>query len=224
MDKTKLLSHHKTASSTAPSHESVASSSRHTTNTSQEVVELTDESDDDPVPSRKRKPSNEIPNRRHPFKRSTRQDSLSLQFTASPSPNIFTIKQEYNGSFSDPILLDSSDTDNNDDENKVKTWPRDFFAIDIVACFTAVRENSMKARGHRETVKTIFENHFDSPFYTSTFYDHYARWTSAPQAAKDKALSGRRTSAGSWTHFMADNPAPNAENKALMHKLTELQR
>lgn len=60
MNKTKPLSHRKTASSMAPSHESVASSSRRTTNISHEVVELTDESDDDPVPSRKRKPSNEI--------------------------------------------------------------------------------------------------------------------------------------------------------------------
>jgi hypothetical protein len=196
---TRLLLRHNTSSScrskASSPRRSTAPSSHPNMTLLHEVMELTNDSDDtnsDPPYSHKRKSLSEIPNPCCPSRHPPHQ--LSPQLMASPSPDAFTIKQEYNGSLSDPILLDD-DTD--DDDGGIKNWPRDFFAIDIVACFTAVRENSVKARGHREKVKVVFKNFFNVPFCASTFYDHYAQWTSAPQAAKDKALSGCHTSAGS---------------------------
>lgn len=48
-----------------------------------------------------------------------------------------------------------------------KAWPTDFYAVDIVACFKDVDENSWLS------TKSVFETRFPSCRFTrSTYYEH----------------------------------------------------
>jgi hypothetical protein len=90
-----------------------------------------------------------------------------------------------------------------------KSWPVDFYAIDIANCFQEIQSPTNKKK-----VRAIFEQHFAVPFKSSTFYDHQDRWKQASLDTKETFLLAGRTEAGLWVHFMAVNPARDAALKA----------
>lgn len=91
----------------------------------------------------------------------------------------------------------------------LKSWPADFYAIDIASCLQEIQHQRNKKK-----VQVIFEKHFAVPFKSSTFYDHQDRWQRASFDTKETFLSAGRTEAGLWVHFMAANSARDASLKA----------
>ena len=90
-----------------------------------------------------------------------------------------------------------------------KSWPADFYAIDIANCFQEIQQQRNK-----KNVRVIFEKHFAVPFKSSTFYDHQDRWKRASLDTKETFLLAGRTEAGLWVHFMTANSARDAALKA----------
>lgn len=95
-----------------------------------------------------------------------------------------------------------------------KSWPADFYAVDIANCLREIECPSNKK------VRAIFEEHFTVPFKSSTFYDHQDRWQRASLDMKETFLSAGRTEAGLWLNFMAANPARDAALKAARRRET----
>jgi hypothetical protein len=104
---------------------------------------------------------------------------------------------------------DPSDSDPSDSS----LWPRNFYTVDIVNCFTACEDNP------GTPVKQIFSKAFSVPFHCSTFYENKQRWQLAPQTSKDAALAAGHTAAGLWVKFAAENPTKRAEKKAARKRL-----
>ena len=180
----------------------------------------------------KRKPSSELEHlkdtRRHCAlpRSSPRSPSLGPRYTASSSPGP-SIKQEpaepsvrqsagSPGTLEDPIILDiDSEEDWDDDDEDTKTWPADFYAVDIVQYF-----QDHKARQRSVPAAQFFQQCFGLPFRSSTYSDHLARWKVAPQSAKDAILAAQRTPAGLWSVFMRENPAKDATLRRLKRAIS----
>jgi hypothetical protein len=113
--------------------------------------------------------------------------------------------------------IDVEDASEESDEVMVsKIWPTEFYAVDIVEGFEFISE--MAALG--SLIEDAFGIQFEGiPYVKTTYNDHFRRWTHASQSAKDKALAAGRTSAGLWSKFMAENPAPYAARKAAKKRL-----
>jgi hypothetical protein len=162
------------------------------------------------IQTRKRKPS--------------RSPSLTSRYTASPSPRPSVKLEPQNvsipenaglpGSLWDPIVLDTTSDEEDWDDDETKSWPADFYAVDIVKYF-----QDHKARPRSVPAPQFFRQRFGLPFRSSTYSDHLARWKSAPQSAKDTVLAAQRTKPGLWSAFMRDNPAKDATHKSLSRKL-----
>jgi hypothetical protein len=120
------------------------------------------------------------------------------------------------GTHTSPILITSGS--DNEPHKKRKSWPADYYAVDIVSCFEACEPPKGKKVDDKK-VAEIFHRHFDAKFPKSTFYAHRTRWKIAPQAARDKALAGGQTPAGLWVKFMQENPAADAKKKAAMKRI-----
>jgi hypothetical protein len=112
---------------------------------------------------------------------------------------------------------EASDVSEQSDEVTVsKIWPTEFYAVDIVEGFEFIQE--MMALG--SIIEDAFEIQFEGiPYVKTTYNDHLRQWTSASQAAKDKALTAGHSPAGLWSKFMAANPAPYATRKAAKKRI-----
>ena len=113
--------------------------------------------------------------------------------------------------------IDIEDASEELDEVMVSNiWPTEFYAVDIVEGFEFISE--MTALG--SLIEDAFGIQFEGiPYVKTTYNDHFRRWTHASQSAKDKALAAGRTSAGLWSKFMTENPAPYAARKAAKKRL-----
>jgi hypothetical protein len=100
-----------------------------------------------------------------------------------------------------------------------KSWPADFYAVDIDAIFRETKKFSSKGNGIQE----VFEDRFKVAFKRTTFYDHRRRWRDAGKLERNIARSGGRTDAGLWSTFMVRNPAMNAEVKSARRRLRKWQ-
>ena len=175
-------------------------------------------SEDDHLPtfsSRKRKPSAEVPRQHHhrPLRqltpRSPSPQPLPDRYTASPSPPAVIVKAEP----SDVIVINGDS-----DDGSTRTWPADFYAVDIISCYTDCDHS-------RTSAQEVFRNYFpDVPFRRSTFYEHRQRWKAAPQAMRDDAIAKGRTASGLWSVFMRKNPAKHAKTKAANKHLAAARR
>ena len=91
-----------------------------------------------------------------------------------------------------------------------RTWPGDFYIVDIVSCF----KDSANSSKSGKKVRDIFEQHFSVPFKRLTFYENRSHWDHATHQAKQQALDAGHTFAGLWSTFMGTNRTPRAELKA----------
>lgn len=125
--------------------------------------------------------------------------------------------QLYSADNCDGGYEDPSDVNEQSDEVTVsKIWPTEFYAVDIVEGFRFIQD--MMALG--SIIEDAFDIQFEGiPYVKTTYNDHLRRWTSASQAAKDKALAAGRSPAGLWSKFMAANPAPYAARKAAKKRM-----
>jgi hypothetical protein len=177
------------------------------------------------IQTRKRKPSSELGRFKDTHQHHALLQSPFLVGSQSPSPQPSVKLEPRNasipenagspGSLWDPIVLDTtSEEEDWDDDEDTKSWPADFYAVDIVKYF-----QDHKARPRSVPAPQFFQQRFGLPFRSSTYSDHLARWKSAPQSAKDTVLAARRTPAGLWSAFMRDNPAKDATHKSVSRKL-----
>lgn len=83
-------------------------------------------------------------------------------------------------------------------------WPRDFYTIDIVACFT--QAEAAKEQGG--TIRSAFDDCFpDVPFRAPTYYENRQRWNTASSTTWEKFTSLGRTQDGLWKNFCAEAPS-----------------
>ncbi|KAF8451066.1 hypothetical protein L210DRAFT_932653 [Boletus edulis BED1] len=127
---------------------------------------------------------------------------LSLSDSSTDSPP----------SFSQSPTSSSRSNSGDDAIPVVRSWPGDFYAIEIHNGFI---ELDRRKKQPRQTVAKIFHYVFGVEFVPGTYYDHRARWDAAPQSARDMATSAGKTPAGLYSQFMKKNPAKHAEQKAV---------
>jgi hypothetical protein len=91
-------------------------------------------------------------------------------------------------------------------------FPLSFYAVDIHHSF------SFKWQGNL-TLEMQFQDFFNIPFKSSTYYDHKVWWLQAPRDARDRALAAGYEQDGMYSKFMAAYPAKDAKLKAVKQKM-----
>ena len=87
-------------------------------------------------------------------------------------------------------------------------FPSIFYAIDVYRAFkfTAMKELM---------VEVWFEQFFQVPYKTSTFYAHRVLWFSAPLNARIHAITAGYSKEGCYSVFMRAHPAKNTDVNAM---------
>jgi len=116
----------------------------------------------------------------------------------------------------------SHDGDSAEDEGvkepAAKSWPGDFFVVDVIKGFADIDAGLRE----KQPLQTLFEDLFGVDFKGTTYHDHRRRWAAASPQSRQNALSSRRQLPdGLWSTFMRTNPAQNADKKARQRKLRE---
>lgn len=100
------------------------------------------------------------------------------------------------------------------------TWPRDYYAVDIVEGFEAI---DVSVAGKQCTRAAAFKLHFGIKWEHGTYYEHHQRWNDASPEARSKALKAGQTVQGLWSTFMNATRAPHADVRAA-RKRTRVSR
>ena len=95
-------------------------------------------------------------------------------------------------------------------------FPSSFYAINVHRAFTFKLMNQL-------TIDAQFQQLFNLPWKSSTFYDHRARWLNAPRDARDRAIAVGYSDAGHYSVFLDAHPAKDADLKAAKRKLLASQ-
>lgn len=176
-----------------------------------DVIELTSSDDDEPKRSQSRK-------RKRQRSRSSSEMSQGSSIDLPPCPVPPQVKLEpglgtisaFRASDEGRSAQKAINIDGSDDGEE-KTWPGDFFVVDVVDGFVAIKA----ARKANQNAYDKFREVYGVPWSRSTYYDHLARWKQASDEAKERAISaGRNRPEGLWSTFMASNPAKDADIKA----------
>ncbi|KAG9310711.1 hypothetical protein JVU11DRAFT_9309 [Chiua virens] len=86
-------------------------------------------------------------------------------------------------------------------------FPSSFYAIDLHRVF-----NFKPTR--RLTLEAHFEQVFQLPWKSSTYYDHKGKWFSAPHDARDKAVAAGYTEAGEYHKLLAQLRVPRSKQQS----------
>jgi hypothetical protein len=134
------------------------------------------------------------------------------RFSASPA---YGLDSDHN----DGTSLDGDSTEDEGAEDVVvKSWPGDFFVVDVIKGFAEIDAGLRE----KKPLQTLFEDFFGVNFKGTTYHDHRRRRAAASPESRQDALSLRRQLPdGLWSTFMRNNPAHNADRKARQRKLRE---
>ena len=91
-------------------------------------------------------------------------------------------------------------------------FPSSFYAVNTHHSFSFEQQGNL-------TLEMQFQDFFDIPFKSSTYYDHKMRWLQAPRDARDRTLAAGYEQDGMYSKFMAAYPAKDAELKAAKLKM-----
>jgi hypothetical protein len=91
-------------------------------------------------------------------------------------------------------------------------FPSSFYVVDVHKAFT-FRSTYLLA------MEPQFEQFFQLPWKSSTYYDHKARWFNALRDARDNAVAAGYTEDGLYSRFLAVHATKDAEVKAARRKL-----
>ena len=100
------------------------------------------------------------------------------------------------------------------DVTKAK-FPSTFYAVDIYRAFKFTATKKLM-------VEAWFEQFFQVPYKTSTFYAHRAQWFSAPLDARICAITAGYSKEGCYSIFMRAHLAKNADITMMQRKLWAL--
>ena len=93
-------------------------------------------------------------------------------------------------------------------------FPTSFYVVDVHRSFSFERKGNL-------SLERQFQQFFNIPFKSSTYYDHKARWSQAPRDAWDHALEAGYKKDGQYSKFMAAYPAKDADLKAAKRKMRD---
>ncbi|KAF8436850.1 hypothetical protein L210DRAFT_3505619 [Boletus edulis BED1] len=98
-------------------------------------------------------------------------------------------------------------------ETGTAKFPSSFYAVNLHKAFSTFKATN------RLRLETQFENFFQLPWKSSTYYNHRARWLNVPHDARDNAVTAEYTEDGQYSRFLAVHAAKDAEVKAAKRKL-----